>query len=203
MDLEIKKFLEERNITTLCHFTRVSNLHSILTHGLLSIDTLKSRNFTYSNNDDYRFDNKTDAICTSITFPNYRMFYRYRANSNEEWCVLKLDARLLYEKNCLFCVTNAASNDETTRSNSNKVGINALKKLFYDDEYMYRVGLGAEYTTDPQAEVLVLEDIEVDYIKRVSFITQETNFPWRKFPHIEFWEEPELFNYRIDYENWR
>lgn len=203
MDLEIKRFLEERNITTLCHFTRVSNLQSILTHGLISIDILKSRNLIYSNNDDYRYDNKTNAICTSITFPNYRMFYSYWSNTSEEYCVLELDAKILYEKDCLFCATNAANSNETSRSDFEKRGLNGLEKLFYDDKYTISWGLGKEYTTDPQAEVLVLEDIEVNYIKYVSFRNKNTKFPWNNFPQISFLEKSGLFSSRVDYKNWR
>ncbi|MFI3209926.1 MAG: DarT ssDNA thymidine ADP-ribosyltransferase family protein [Peptostreptococcaceae bacterium] len=205
MDLEIKEFLEERNITRLCHFTKISNLESILNNGLLSLDTLENKGLNYSYNDEQRLEKKRDAICTSITFPNYKMFYKYREiinGGNEEYCVLILDASVLYEKKCLFCITNAASNKEKYRHDYDKMGIKGLKELFYDHDCRQVGLLGLEYATDPQAEVLVLEDIEINYIKSINFISGETDFPWKEFSNMIFYQNEDLFKYRDDYEYW-
>ena len=76
MNYEIKRFIEERNIESLFHFTPVDNLENILKYGLLSINNLNRLGIDYYYNDENRYDDRLDAISTSIEFPNYKMFYK-------------------------------------------------------------------------------------------------------------------------------
>ena len=76
--LEIKNFLQERDIDELIHFTCVDNLESILSNGLLSLEDLYYNQIHYYYNDENRLEHKDNAICLSISFPNYKMFYKYR-----------------------------------------------------------------------------------------------------------------------------
>ncbi|EOU1691243.1 DUF4433 domain-containing protein [Clostridium perfringens] len=200
---EIKNFLKSRNITELYHFTRIENLSSILENGILSIQSLKSKNIHYLYNDDYRYDNKFNANCLSISFPNYKMFYLARNNKPGEWCVLTLNSSILYKKPCLFCIQNAASNFETNRPDTEKQGLDGLKKLFFDNDYRQSVNLPLQFTTNPQAEVLVLEDIEPSYITSINFKDSDISFNYQSYPNFKFYEYPKLFSYRYDYENWR
>lgn len=72
----IKEFVSQRRIKSLYHFTSLQNLESILNNGLLSRDKLKENNILHYYNDNLRLENKLNAICVSISFPNYKMFYR-------------------------------------------------------------------------------------------------------------------------------
>ena len=85
---DIRRICLDRNITTLVHFTRVRNLRSILKNGLLGRSTLEAwpleRQPEY--NDDMRLEGFREAICLSVGFPNYRMFYKYRITTRWKIC---------------------------------------------------------------------------------------------------------------------
>lgn len=53
---EIRSIARERGITALGHFTPAVNLQGILTHGLLSIDTLYEHDLSYAYTDGWRND---------------------------------------------------------------------------------------------------------------------------------------------------
>lgn len=134
-------------------------------HGLYPRNKINSICQNVIINDQYRIDKRINTSSLSISFPNSKMFYKYRMlQKDTQWIVLGLDAAILYEKNCLFCFTNAASKAITSLSNEDLKGIEALKKLFIrhnDIEY----DLPINFPTDIQAEVLVQDIIEPEYIK--------------------------------------
>ena len=66
----MKDILKERQIEWLFHFTRAENLPNIMEFGLMPRSKLETFEINFSHNDDYRFDNCTDAVCASIEFPN-------------------------------------------------------------------------------------------------------------------------------------
>ena len=200
----IRSLIETREIKSLYHFTRVDNLKSILDNGLLTINSLKTKAINFYHNDDYRYEG-IDSVCLSISFPNYKMFYKYRCNCDDKWCVIELKPSILYKKDCLFCIKNAASNEETTRDNEEKKGIDGLKKLFYDDNIRKECNLPKCYTTNPQAEVLVLEDIDKYYIRAIHFDTKKVkvNFKFANYPNIKFRFTLGLFSPRTDYSVWQ
>lgn len=201
---KISDFIQERNITSLYHFTKADNLHGILRNGLLSRKTLDKNDIEYSYNDEVRLEGKLHANCVSISFPNYRMFYKYRNQSiGNEWCVIELNPRILYEKECLFCIENAASNSETMRSDEEKKGIEGLKQLYYNEEYRRQINLSSNFTTNPQAEVLVLEDIGVEYIETIYFRENPVEFPFYDYKEYKFLVWKYLFDARSDYPYWR
>jgi len=93
----MKRLLMQRQIDTLYHFTQADNLTNIFRYGLLPRDILEKRHINSYYNDDYRYDNCLDAVCMSLEFPNYKMFYKLRQeNIMIDWAVLKLDAQILY-----------------------------------------------------------------------------------------------------------
>src|SRR5215470_3724401 len=90
---QIQQYCLERAIPSLVHFTRLCNLPSILQRGLLSRLTLEKSSSAYCPvfNDLRRLDQCTDAICFSIAFPNYKMFYRYSMDKRSDWVVIVLN----------------------------------------------------------------------------------------------------------------
>lgn len=95
---EIRKFVESRGITSLLHFTKVANVPGILSHGLLGRKTIARRGLDAEFNDQYRYDNAADAVCASISFPNYKMFYSLQLkNSDEDWVVISLHPKILWK----------------------------------------------------------------------------------------------------------
>lgn len=74
-DIAIQGFVVERKIKYLVHFTRIENLSSIMSYGLIPVASLSERRIDYVNNDLYRIDGFENATCLSIQFPNYKMFH--------------------------------------------------------------------------------------------------------------------------------
>jgi len=205
----IQAFCRERGIRTLLHFTRIENLSSILRHGLLGRETLSEQlpEETYIFNDDLRIDCCSDALCLSISFPNYRMFYRYRQEKPDvQWAIFLIKPDILWELDCAFCHTNAASNLSRFASLEERRSVEALKRMF-DGKSTPRDQLGIPdyFPTDPQAEVLVLERISLRYITEIHvddirvqqqvMQTHQNNIPLR-------WNS-EFFRPRSDWGYWK
>ena len=70
----IREIIENRRITSLLHFTRLSHLNSILECGIVPRDELRKRGQPFEPNDERRWDGATDASSLSISWPNYKMF---------------------------------------------------------------------------------------------------------------------------------
>lgn len=177
---EIKKFIQDNNITEIIHFTQLDNLESIMEKGLLSNDILKKNNIKFIRNDYNRFDNLENTICLSIGFPNYKMFYKLRYEDKlKKWVVLIIKPEILYEKTCVFCNGNAASQKINSVSIAQRTGSRAFKNLFYrfvdNNSGMTRDDLKIlkKHTTNPQAEVLVFNKIEPSYIKGIVFCNED------------------------------
>lgn len=167
------RFMKERQIDRLYHFTQADNLKNIFRYGLLPRDELESRGIESSINDEYRFDDCLDAICTSIEFPNYKMFYKLRCeNPDVDWAVLELNAEIVCDYQCAFNWTNAGDSASYSIPIKKRMTQSAFENLFEDkDGYPTRDELNIPdwYPTNPQAEVLVFDKIPISYIKKVSF----------------------------------
>ncbi len=171
----IKQICHDRSIKILVHFTHIENLRRILGEGLLSRETLETIRDPLKKppifNDPTRLDKHPEAICLSIGFPNYKMFFKYASEKQSQWVVLLLDAKLLWELDCAFCQENAASNAVYTIPLKERKKPDALNNMFIDYDSISRQSLSIpdHYPTYPQAEVLVCNPIPVAYIKEVHF----------------------------------
>ncbi|RJS63081.1 DarT ssDNA thymidine ADP-ribosyltransferase family protein [Priestia filamentosa] len=205
----MKDAVNEREVPYLLHFTQAINLSSILQHGILPINSLISKQMNYNWNDFYRLDGFPNASCFSIGIPNYKMFYKYRnENPQLDWVVLGIKKDVLWEKDCAFCIENAASNAVTQTSLELRKGVQAFKKLY--DEFPNKpsretLELHPAIPTHPQAEVLVFGDIEPSYIFGVGFENDAVLNKYQQFipngvrPQVQKW----LYEPRHDYEHWR
>jgi len=204
--IAIREFVEQRGIMALFHFTRVDNLSSILTHGLLTRDQCAHRGLNAVVNDEDRFD-RTAAVCASIGFPNYKMFYRLRCqNRDVEWAVLKLNASVLWQTRSAFCTTNAANASVTRVPLEERQRPDALRAMFDDREGRTRDGLRIpdHFPTDPQAEVLLMDGVDLGYIEGVCHQTLAALNRFRaEFSRHRHWPSSGLFDPRCDYEHWR
>lgn len=179
----IEGLVEERKIHSLVHFTSIRNLRSILTHGLLSRRRLESRGLEFRYNDTVRWDGLQETTSLSIEFPNYRMFYKYKVNQAEGdvFCLLALHPRVLWELPCLFSPENAAKHRLSPNMEWLKryTGVHALARMFEGGEvHRERYKIPLAYTTNSQAEVLVVDDIPTNYIKGVA-LQRSRNFQHR------------------------
>lgn len=189
----IKDILRERDIKYLCHFTKVGNLESIFGNGLCPRCDLHDEETNPDSkivgivNDQFRYDNHTDANCLSLSFPNSKMFYRFREGDDSEWVVIFFDAAyILLNKNCAFYPTNAASNHVRFQDVSNFQSALAFQQLFAGDQDCRQCLLPKD-PTDVQAEVLVFDRIEESSI--VGCVVSSDNVKEnleREFPDYEF-----------------
>jgi len=208
-------YIQERGVQHLVHFTRANNVPSILRHGLLSRDELEARGISHCINDPYRFDYLTNAVCLSISFPNYKLFYRLRQeNPEEDWVVLRLRPELLDEKRCAFSYSNAAAREIAHVSVESRMTIAALEGMFSDHEGMpHRATLKIPhyFATNPQAEILVLDPIEPIYITdvivdskdRIRNMSTILSLAKEHNGIAKFLHGKTLFDARADYAHWR
>lgn len=169
----IPEVAERLQIPFLVHFTRTGNLASIMEHGLYPVDQAHKVGAQPETNDPLRLDRRLGGISTSISFPNASMFYKLRQDHpSVEWAILVLATRVLWEKDCLFCVHNAADGRVSGRRDDDLRGHAALEALFKDIEgHPSRADqkLRGSDPTDVQAEVLVMEPVEPSYILGAIF----------------------------------
>ena len=213
---QIQQFCEDRRITTLCHFTRVENLQSILQEGLIGRNLLETHGQKFLFNDNDRVDGHKDAVCLSISFPNYQMFYSIREQKKEtqeandsQWIVLLLDAKVLWELDCAFCQNNAARKVISSTSLEDRKRPDALETMFGDfyDIRHQDLLIPENYPTHPQAEVLALDPIPVQYIKAIHFWNADAQNQWLPISTGADYEtactDRTYFKYRSDYEVWK
>ena len=196
------KILRDRKIKYLVHFTPMLNLKSIIENGFVSRRILDTFDVDYQHSDSLRLDGKLDFISTSISFPNYKMFYlKRKENERISWAVLSIDSSILIDKiDTEFYRTNCASSN-TSKCRYNPCSNEALLDMFY---YSNREpNLPINYTTDPQAEAMIKYSIDKSFIKCID--TQGKNDVVRslaKNANIDYNPESDLFGPRLDYKRW-
>lgn len=206
MTKTIESFLDERGVKSLFHFTRLTNLPSILNKGLLTKADCAKVGIEPDINDMFRHDG-TGAVSTTISYPNYKMFYRLRCeNQNVEWVVLKLKASLLWQTRCAYSDTNAGDAAVFNIPIARRTDLAALQSMFGDYGNIKRATLKIpdHYTTNPQAEVLLLDGASADDITGVYFQKATTCLQYREqYSDLRCHLNGGFFDGRSDYEHWR
>ena len=202
----MKELLRQKNIKNIIHFTRAENLLGILDKGLLPRVALNEEESIF--NDEYRYDDCENAVCASIEFPNYKMFYSLRCNEPEtEWAVLILDASILLDFQCAYCETNAGSEAMYSIPLSRRMGVDAFLKMFTDISEGHRredLDIPDNYPTNPQAEVLIFGEIPINYIKCIIFKDVSTLCKYKPYipESIRTTVDRDYYYARKDYKHW-
>lgn len=170
----IKKAAIKVGIPHLIHFTNCDNLASIMQHGIQSVASCEANDIKPSRNDCHRFDGQLDGISLSITFPNQRMFWKYRQLGRDlDWVVIILKPRILWEKDCAFYPLNAADARMIANARDEMKSADALEAMFSVTQGSRDEWLKPYDPTDIQAEVMVYETIETSEIQSFAFETSE------------------------------
>jgi len=143
------------------------------------------------------------------------MFYKYSISNQRDWVVLLLNASILWELECAFCHENAASSNVRQIPIEFRKQSTALKGMFcnYGNIERDKLEISVDYPTHPQAEVLVFQSIQPEYIYAVHFYDEEVANSWlhkhvdtiSKFSHCKsnfFFYGKDLFYPRKDHHMW-
>jgi hypothetical protein len=203
----MKNAVESRCIKVVWHFTRIENLSSILSTGIVPRQYLEDSSTDFVYNDDYRIDGQKCASCLSISHPNYKMFYSLRRqNPEQEWVVIGCSPSILWLKECAFCHENAASGNVTPIPIGERKGIKAFQSLFNEvpgKPSRKELRLEDRYPTNPQAEVLVFDTIEPKFILGVVCQKQQRLMQLKEtYTNFQFLCRSDPFSYRLDYQYW-
>lgn len=159
----IRKIVKQREIRDLFHFTRFENVESILCQGLISVAGLCDKTVPFAASDSERRDGRLDGISLSISFPNWKMFYHKRVNSDAptHWVVLSIRPSVLWTHRVEFFTYNAASVGMVDSEKKAHMRSAAFRELFAGEHRMTEKGssLPKCFPTQNQAEVLVFEPI--------------------------------------------
>jgi hypothetical protein len=212
--MTIEQYVKERGIAVLTHFTRIDNLPSIMQHGLCVPSACTNNKLKPVCNDDHRHDG-ADAVCATITMPNYRMFFPLRNNApaGTNWVVIAIHPAILWQTDCAFCVTNAASGTVTAIPLAQRKGLEAMKQMFadYPGKARAELNIADNLTTNPQAEVLLLGGVPLSHIFGLIFSTANLAAEYKAkyegrpplHAHIKTYHLPNYFKPRKDYGHWQ
>lgn len=177
----IRKAVQKRGITRLCHFTPSRNFGQIVAGkaGVLATRNLEADERTaYAPTDLQRLDGYKQHVCCSIEYPNG--WYFDRARSGEvlfrDWVVLMVDSEYLFDSRTLFSPRNASAGYGAGIAG----GYEGFVRLFADGvEGAY----GRTYTrsaqhlscspTDDQAEILVPDVIELEDVLAIGVRSED------------------------------
>ena len=206
----IREIVKRRGIQNLYHFTRLTNLPGIVKNGLIPRKELDASNIEHEVNDEDRHDKCEDGNCLSMSFPNYKMFYSLRQEyQGITWVVLRISANVLWEKDCAFCFENAASNSVTCIPIDLRKGPDAIENIFDEAPGMATrndMSIHLNYPTNPQAEVLIFDIVEPEYILDINleYLDPKSLAKIKKqFPAHQVRFNSALFNPRSDWRHWK
>lgn len=203
----IYKYLEQREVNFLVHFTPISNLPSILKYGILPRSELNARRIHADTPDKDRLDNRLDYSSFSIAFPNYKVFFNKRCTTQYQYAVLIIDPQIILDlplSAISYLPGNAASNK--INNAENYIGIDAVKALYSPTvqigETIYtreQMGIPDHYPTNPQAEVFIRSAIKPQYIRSIKGETSAQVAEIKELLLHEAAQSPLLLKNKINY----
>jgi hypothetical protein len=205
MAATVQEYAAAIGVKQLVHFTRESNLESILKRGMVTRDALTREGYD-GFNDNVRAD-YTNAVCVSIGFPNYKMWWGIRKdNPNVDWVLLVIEERALWELPCAFCSANAALGSIAAIPIAQRQTLQAFQSMYAEvpGKERAKLDIPGYWPTNPQAEVLMLQGVPRNYIRGVVTLNaaQELRIN-EKYPGLKTWVHAGYFRYRKDYEFWK
>lgn len=171
----LQKICKERNIDICTHFTRIENLSSILTNGLIPRKYLEKFNIDFISVNSERIEDYIDANCLSISFPHHNPVLSASERTKRRWVSISFKKDILWKLDCVFCFTNASSEEMLEIPINERKTKKSFEKMFIGNDH-----LPSEYPTDSQAEVLIFDIIPSSYLKTVTFYDDEVRDNWMK-----------------------
>jgi hypothetical protein len=182
---KVKELLEKRKIQYFVHFTRLDNLASILQYGLVPVNLQQGMKIKSICNDDKRLDFRPDCTSCSVEFPNYRLFYTFREHKfpGTHCVIIAIVKEVVFSPANIayYCSTNAARVIPRTINITDLCTSDAFESMFCEtfstkgNVKINRASLQIDdnWTTDPQAEILISDIIGTQYIRGIFFQSQQ------------------------------
>ena len=197
----LKQTIVNREVKRVIHFTPIENLQSIFLHGILPIEELDSQGIFYNATDGNRFDGHPQAISLSISFPNYRMLYKKTQFHKQEFAILVISSKVLYEAKCPISVSK--HNAATSRGKYiTELTVESFNELFENPELRRKLDIPENYPTDPKTEILFGGIIPPSYIMEVHIKPDSISRPILSDKVHVVYNSDEYFKARQDYEYW-
>lgn len=160
---DIGSEINRREITRLCHFTRLTSFDQIASdRAIVSTCVLIDRGRSTDRNDRYRYDGHLDYVSCSVQYPNLYVLDAFREGNGHAgpWVVLLLDPQLLELPTTRFSPVNAAAASGEHVS----AGFDGFDAMFQaSPPSAHGITRGSSHLrscpTDHQAEVLVHRSI--------------------------------------------
>jgi len=203
----ISALARRKGVKKLLHFTRYENLKCILTEGLIRRDELENSGRVSIFNDSLRLDNHTDSISISLTHPNAPLFCKLqRQHADANWVVLEIAPSVMWGFKCAFFKNNAADRRMRSLDIVDQMGVRAFESMFEDSDSLSlcrtRNALPENQPTDPQAEVLLLEDLPTNRIIGVHCVDADILAEiGNTHPYINAMLTPAFFTHRDSGQN--
>lgn len=171
---EFKNILSANNISTIYHFTDISNIQSIRRHG-----ALYSWHYCLKNNIEIPVPGGTELsrsldtrygvqnyVRTSFTRSHPMMFVSQKNGKIKNPVILEIDPEVIYWKNSKYANKNATRNDVNIGSNLEDFKNIRFPIVKLKDHF----DLSEEDKPFYQAEILTLEKIPVEFIRNINRI---------------------------------
>lgn len=216
MNRQVAWMINQRGVQSFYHFTPYLNLENILSFGLISKDEIQKRLWNgsigfFSSLDSGRWEGRTDCVCLSVSFPNYKMLYtKQKEDPNCPFVLLELDARPFLSADntsMAFFPTNAAKgrskNNPITDEEFVEHGKLEWARRMFSPEGRSSL-IPSSCTTDPQAEILFKGTIDPSVIKRC--IVKDISDRNRVLDYVEHKDvqvDERFFSRRADYQIWK
>ena len=147
------------------------------------------------------------------------MFYKFREYDypGTRWVVLAIDKSILFSPSNItfFCYTNAARVIPQTRNLEDLCTVNAFKNMFCDTIIINGrrvrrelLNINDNFTTDPQAEILISDIIDKEYINCIYFQNEDDlqyykeNYGLDILKKYNYDIDRNFFDARTDYDFW-
>lgn len=163
--------LKSREVSRLCHFTKLQNLTHILAteDGIIASGSIQQD--TKNVNDIARYDGELDYVCCTIEYPN-SWFLNSAIRSDidkvfKDWVVLCIDLDVLLVRRAKFCECNASKAHGQFIQND----FENIDQIFADRVSSFQWPRTPKMLlccpTNGQAEVLVKDNIPRRFITRI------------------------------------
>lgn len=169
---KVSEFLENRSIRNILHFTHTSNLISILTNGLKSLESIEKAGIINISHDIGRYDEIRQGIFCSIAYPNIWMLNGKENINPQEYAILEIMENALFLQHFAAFPGNSARNELKTHAEENfdqYVGVTGLRRMFLNKDLRSKEKVPKNEPTDLQAEIIFFNELNPDRIRKIHF----------------------------------